>query len=517
MVTLGLAAVFLFKQLGHYALWDDEAFTAVNGQGVWRTGDTSAISGHNIVASRGGLELRGFNDHCNPPLEAYVVAPFTAMTADPDARMVRLPFALCGLGAIGLVLWWLRRENASWRMWLLTAMAILGNVSLFLYCRQCRYYALSILLSASIAYVYLHWNGRRGGLILLAVLSTALLAANSLNYAAMCAVLAVDYLLWQRKRRTLRGWDWVWLLLPQIVCGAIILSIWNPLTIHAITKGPAQGVADRLKLVWWYVRDMNTCEFGSIGLWVALPVAYWLSRDPWLLRGGLAMAVYVLVTALASPENVHLALLADVRYVAPVILLCIALGAWVLSGLRGRWAWAGLLLGALAFGTNLLNGGPWLALGPRCTVWQYARELAAPPPDPYRAASDWINLHVDPGQSVSVLPASAAPPMIFHAPGPIYAWQLSFPPAPQFSNLAPIYFYGQGDPDFMVAFGRDALARVRARLRIGPSAPYELVAALPVYGLESYRPELFWHSFVARPCDVRRGEGIYIFRVKQGM
>jgi len=228
------------------------------------------------------------------------------------------------------------------------------------------------------------------------------------------------------------------------------------------------------------------------------------------------MAVYVLVTALASPENVHLALLADVRYVAPVILLCIALGAWVLSGLRGRWAWAGLLLGALAFGTNLLNGGPWLALGPRCTVWQYARELAAPPPDPYRAASDWINLHVDPGQSVSVLPASAAPPMIFHAPGPIYAWQLSFPPAPQFSNLAPIYFYGQGDPDFMVAFGRDALARygpafasARPPLRTGRGAARVWPGVLP--------SELFWHSFVARPCDVRRGEGIYIFRVKQGM
>ena len=36
------STVLLFARLGHYALWTDEASTAITAAGVWRTGDTTA-------------------------------------------------------------------------------------------------------------------------------------------------------------------------------------------------------------------------------------------------------------------------------------------------------------------------------------------------------------------------------------------------------------------------------------------------------------------------------------------
>jgi hypothetical protein len=56
LIIILLPALF-FAHLGHYSLWDDEAGTALPAKGVIRTGDTSAVLDHNIVAYRNGSEL----------------------------------------------------------------------------------------------------------------------------------------------------------------------------------------------------------------------------------------------------------------------------------------------------------------------------------------------------------------------------------------------------------------------------------------------------------------------------
>ena len=55
LVTLAVAPLLLVH-LGTYALWDDEANTAIFASNVWKTGDTTAFDGTNIIAFRGGLE-----------------------------------------------------------------------------------------------------------------------------------------------------------------------------------------------------------------------------------------------------------------------------------------------------------------------------------------------------------------------------------------------------------------------------------------------------------------------------
>src|SRR4051794_12211910 len=76
VVLLLGSAVLLFARLGHYSLWDDEAQTALNAEGILRTGDTSVVIGHNINVYRGGLLLSGLRDRFTAPLQAYVAAPF---------------------------------------------------------------------------------------------------------------------------------------------------------------------------------------------------------------------------------------------------------------------------------------------------------------------------------------------------------------------------------------------------------------------------------------------------------
>ena len=94
--VLLVAAIFLFARLGHYSLWDDEAITALIGLGVWRTGDTTAVAGDNIVGYRNGSLLSGLHDRHTPPLGFYLAAPSLGLLGH-STWAARLPFALCGL------------------------------------------------------------------------------------------------------------------------------------------------------------------------------------------------------------------------------------------------------------------------------------------------------------------------------------------------------------------------------------------------------------------------------------
>jgi 4-amino-4-deoxy-L-arabinose transferase-like glycosyltransferase len=226
VVLLG-ASVLLFGRLGHYALWDDETLTAIPALGLWRTGDTTFVLGRNILAFRNGSMLTNLSDRCSPPLMFALAAPSLGLFGQ-TAWAARFPFALCGLGTVALLLLWAWRARADAATWILLGLAILGNVSFYLYSRQCRYYAPTILLTVSVAYGYVFHDGRRGWLLALSLLSAALLATNPMNYVALYAAIAVDYALWARKRQALGWTGWLWLFLPQVLLGAPILAVWNP-------------------------------------------------------------------------------------------------------------------------------------------------------------------------------------------------------------------------------------------------------------------------------------------------
>ncbi len=522
------SAAMLFAGLGHSALWDDESYTALGGIAVWRTGDTSAVLDHNIVANRAGIKLRNMKLRFHPPLMFYLAAPSLGLLGETSFA-ARLPFALCGLATIALIAWWMWRDHADVLTWLVISIGILGNVSLILYFRQCRYYAPSIFFSALLAYMYLHWNGKLRMLAIMSLGFVALLASNYFAYVTFVVCMLVDYFIWQRHQRRL-GWrGWLVLILPQVVLGGLIASVWNPLgkSLHAGER--TSWLGEQLQLLWWNLRDLNGCEFGVGALLILAPLLYFLRKDKWLLRGPLAIFLYCLVVAMCSPQKAppgwrfH----TEVRYLVPLIPLCIFVSARAILAITARVRLLAVPLAILAFGTNILHGGPYSdpaisshtpAMPPESIHSNFVRflgELIVPPPSAYAATAEWINRNVAPRQTIWVILEYAAYPLMFHAREPVYAWQLKDPPSEQFKHLPGIHFEGRIPPDYIIVFGPGPYPKSTLKWlekwKHSSWQNYSLIHTIPLYWYDLIRPELFEHAFRKVTNFDPNKRGVFIF------
>lgn len=507
------AAALLFFNLGHYALWEDEAGSALNAQSVLETGDTRGWVGHNLVAYRHGLVLHNLRTEGEPPFCAYFDAPFLKLLG-ANAWGARLPFALCGLAAVALLLWWAWKWKAQPFTAAVFCLALLGNVPLFLYSRQCHYYAVAILLFTAAAYLHLHWGGDRRKLALLGGCLALLLAANYSFCVLLCLCLAADYAIWQRKARPLRGADWAILLGPPVATGLVLLAWWNPLRTSLGGYLGRDTLFQRLSLFFWHWRDLNHGEMFVGALMLLAPWAAFQARTPWLKRGLFALLLYAVAQTVLTTQTVADCTISDVRYFCGLLPLFAALGAFTFVALIERLGtnrWAAFVAALFVFGTNFFQGGMFYQYGFRSTLGAFVRELANPPPDPYTAAAGWINANVPEGASVWVAPNAMILPLIFHAPRAVYGWQLPRPPLGQFAALPPIFFEKSVPPDYVVAFGPSAKVAEQVLDEL-EGVSYQPVALLDVYWKDYYRPEIFWRTFEAiRGFDPER-LGIHVFQ-----
>lgn len=513
-LVLLAASILLFSRLGHYALWDDEAGTALDAKGILLTGDTSAlVDDHNIVAVRGGTELIHLRHRYVPPLQSYLAAPFLAVFGTESAFVARLPFTLSALGCVLFILWWMRRSSASLLMFALMGFGLVLNVSFLLYGRQCRYYAPATLFSIIIIYCHL----RRGGSYKILALETAasvlLFALNYLEYFALAACLIADWFIFLRRENPIHWRRSAWLIVPQIVAVLCIGSIWNPFATHASQGIDPDWWHDKLTLLYWNIRDMDRAEFCILPL-MAVAFFFCVAREasPLMKRGLLAMVIYIFSITATSPQPVHGASVADIRYLAPLIPLCLALASGTILLLaRGR-TWLAVTFGLLAFGTNLFNGGPLLWCGFRSTIACYVGELAHPPGDPFTTAAKWIDQNVRADESIVVTPDNITYPLMFHQPKAIYAWQLAGNNHdPQFAGLPDIHFARRVSPDYIIAFG-PVSEQVRQAIASWKNVHYEQAALLDCFWKEQFRPELFNHSFKAVTDYDKKNEAIYVFK-----
>ena len=517
-----LSGVFLFAKLGHYALWDDESFTGLAAEGVLSTGDTSAVLGHNIVALRDGVTLRNLKERSTPPLPAYLDAPFIALLG-ATSLAARLPFALCGLACILFIGWWLWSDRVDLKTWALTTSGILGNVSLFLYLRQSRYYAPAILFSVLLVYFYTHWTGSRRQIAAFVITSIGLLISQYMMFFAFYGCLVIDFIIWGKSKVKLTLTQFLALAVPQIAAAAITLSIWNPLAVAwgERLKQYSNGLPEKTQIFLWSLRDLNACEFWVGGLMLIAPVIWFYRRDIWLLRSMIASLIFIVITTALSPQLVQTTTVADVRYLVPLIPLAIFMAVRIIIIASSRISWLAIPLGILAFGTDLLHGAffsqnkeqlklqkPFL----HSTVACYISELANSLGDPYATTAHWINENVKEGESIWVLPDYMAYPLMFHAPKAIYAWQLAANNHdPQYAGLPAIQFQGRIPPDYIIAFG-PVVQQIRPLLAGWQGVHYEQSATLDFYWKDLYRPELFWRTFKPISNYNKSLEGIYVFK-----
>lgn len=513
--VLAIAGTLLFARLGHYALWDDEANTAMYAHGVWETGDTYGMYGRNLVAFQEGAELVNLKARWFPPLQYYLVAPFVGRFG-MNSFAARLPFAILGLGTVALMLLWTHRSQASIADWVSISLAILANVSLFLYFRQCRYYGLTIALSVAVAYLYTHWENRPRQAILLAVALVALLASNYLTFIAICLCAGVDIMAFNRRPRC--SWPNAMVIgLPVILIGAMLVMIYSPLGKGGLVVHQGSWLSNHFHWLWWNLRDANACEFGVGPLILVSPLLISDgTRRRWAWRGLLALFVFALFMSIASPHGE--AEFGELRYLCPVIPLCIALGAMGVAGLARGHAWIAGLICLPIFFTNFVTLGGFdqagiCPVGWRSTPLKFAHELISPPSDPYTETANWIDEHLPAGKTAWVCPDYGAFPLMVQAPGLEYGWQLAWPPQEQFKNLDPIQFKGMIPPDYIIAFGDRGLELLhRPPFPIQTPTNYHPIAMIPFFFQDEYKPELFSHAFSAVKDFDPQYKAIYVWQ-----
>jgi hypothetical protein len=337
-VVLILSCGLLFFRLGHYSLWYDEADTALFAKGIARTGDTLALIDHNLYAYQNGALLKNLHSRYQPPVPYYLAAPFVGVNGT-GTFWPRFPFAVCGLLSVALILYWMSRSQLSASTWIVFSLGLLSNVSFFLFCRQCRYFSLTIFLSLAIVYLYLNWKGRWWEIVEIVLASILLLGTNYLSYAALYAMLGCDYLLFARRERRLKIGQLLLIFGPQLLVGMGIMWVFNPFGTEVAPDLPGRNlILDKLELLWWNFRDLNDSEFyvGAV-LLAALPVYIW-TRNIWLLRGIIATVCFIVTIVIFSPQHVALTYVANVRYLIPLIPLFVGLSTLVIV-LLARYRW----------------------------------------------------------------------------------------------------------------------------------------------------------------------------------
>jgi len=519
-----LYACFSGWNLGHYALWDDEASTALFAQSVWETGDTSAWRGDNLLAFQNGSELNeSWKARYVSPLQYYVAAPFLGWLG-ATAFAARLPFWLVGMLAFALLLYRLFQQEASPFVVWLWAIGWFGTVSLTLYIRNARYYSLTMLFSLFFVDLWIFSpKERRYKNALLGIASALTFISNYLNGVALVTTFLVRQLFARDGRLLLqRGRFWCGLLWPHLLISLPVALIWNPLDKKVVAYGDTWQ--ERWTLMLWNMRDFNAAAFAPII--VLLVGVFWElmrasvprnsppaePRFSFLKDGLLTFLTYCLVLALISPQSVSETWVAgprkwvaDVRYLVPLIplgiLWCVEMSRWV--GRRAPWLGVALmfLLTWTSFGYGVFHAKVWDRFYPMA----YLQEVVGQYPDPYRVATEALNRLTRPGALVAVSPDKAIYPILFHSAHLRVMHQLLTDPR----EGIPRWHFVKGNdlPEWIVTFctAPSFLRRYLTR------SPYRIAEVLDIECSDQYRPEIFWRSFTPPARASAPNHGIVIY------
>jgi hypothetical protein len=522
VLVFSAASLFLlFFGLRQYSLWDDEANTALFGKSVWLTGDTNALLGKNLIAFRGGLELKDLKNRLIPPLQYYFISPAAALN-DFNYSNVRILFSLTAASCLLGILLWLNREKIGTEKTVLFLFCLLGNTSWFLYHRQCRYYALSTLFSLGAIFFYTRFlkDSLKVSWFFLAFIF--LLVTHYIAFFGLALSLLIDFICFSDLGKNLGKYvqPKIFLAAGVFIVGAgAIVWMFNPLQNAVTSYQPESVLLDKIKLWYWNLRDLNACEFVWLGI---LPISLWVyRRNPYCLpfRIAVGVIVYALGVSVFSPQPVGWATVADIRYMQATIPALVLLTAHVISNL----SWKLLPKLGLCFlfsWTNVPHSMTSRVLGETHFPFQitqalFLHELFYPNPEPYGPTAKWIRDYVPPDSTIWVLPDYMTYPLMFHAPDAVYAWQLrpEQKKEEQFKNLPDIHFKGLVPPDYIVVFG-PSVEQIRQLISQWSmqGLRYQEVTRLMTFWKDLYRPELFWRTFKPIEKFDPNTEAIYIFQ-----
>ncbi|MBL9123391.1 MAG: glycosyltransferase family 39 protein [Planctomycetaceae bacterium] len=186
VAVAALAGLLLLWNLGGVTLWQDEAATAVLAQRMLKFGKPLAYDGRNLItmdyppdeesperllelsqspenalrylSERG--DFKADTTWIGHPWGQFVLAAGGFQLFGEGDWQARLPFAVCGVLTVVLLFAFVRARFDALTAWLAVGL-LLGNVYWLLHMRQCRYYALTSLLTWLTFVLYWRWQERR--------------------------------------------------------------------------------------------------------------------------------------------------------------------------------------------------------------------------------------------------------------------------------------------------------------------------------------------------------------------
>ncbi|MEY2546007.1 MAG: hypothetical protein QOG48_1124, partial [Verrucomicrobiota bacterium] len=159
-VLAALALALVLTNLGADYLWADEGDTAVFAQNVLKFGVPKSWDGRAFVDYEG----RRTNDRLimvGHPWAQYYIAAGSLAIFGRNAFAVRLPFALAGWMSILLVYGFVRRITAARSAAFCAAALMTLSIPFLLYCRQARYYGVSMLLTVAMFWIFFKMKSLR--------------------------------------------------------------------------------------------------------------------------------------------------------------------------------------------------------------------------------------------------------------------------------------------------------------------------------------------------------------------
>jgi len=160
-ILAALALALLITNLGSGYFWEDEGDTAVLASNILKFGVPKAWDGVTFTESDKGARL---NDELvmisHPWLQYYLTAATFAVFGENNFA-ARLPFTLAGWLTIIIVYLAVCDLTANKWAGFCAAALLTGSVQFLLYCRQCRYYALSMLFGSLLIWIFFRMRSAR--------------------------------------------------------------------------------------------------------------------------------------------------------------------------------------------------------------------------------------------------------------------------------------------------------------------------------------------------------------------
>jgi len=168
LLLTGLLLFSMFRHLSFPLLWNDESFSAMFGQRVVEYGYPKVHGERNVVyglRQDPSIGVDPENDaYLGSPWGQYYVAALGVVLAAPfddpyeKTARLRLPFAVAGVGGVGVliaaILPAFSRGARRYEAAIACVLLVLCSTSLLLHLREVRYYALAVLLSGGVVWLF---------------------------------------------------------------------------------------------------------------------------------------------------------------------------------------------------------------------------------------------------------------------------------------------------------------------------------------------------------------------------